>query len=409
MPNAPVPSRHTAETIIFAGCLIALITFGPRAAVGMFQIPMRTDYGWGPETFGFAIALQNLIWGIGSPIAGMLADRHGVTRVLWAGACLIAAGLVLWSFSNVPWQFHLGAGVLIGTGLACASFNLVIGAFGKLLESERRALAIGAATASGAMGQFLFPPGGAALISNYGWHSTLITFGSITLLVVPLAAILNTARPGATAKIGPTGPHRSPLQVFKEALSYKSYVLLVLGFFTCGFHVAFITAHLPAYIIDRGLSAEAGGWTLALIGLANAVGSLSSGWLCSRVQRRFLLACIYFGRSIIILTFILTPISFGSCMAFGVAMGILWLSTVPPTSSLVMTMFGTRNVAMLYGFAFFSHQVGGSLGVWLGGIAVKSTGSYDLVWQLSIALGIISALLNLPIRERPAQPLAAAE
>jgi predicted MFS family arabinose efflux permease len=280
----------------------------------------------------------------------------------------------------------------------------VLGAFSKLLPEGWRPLAFGAGTAAGSFGQFLFPPVGTALIDAYGWHQTLVIFGATVLLVLPLSLAMAT-RPGAQAAAAdaPPPPSQSIGQALAEAFRHRSYVLLVLGFFTCGFQLAFITAHLPAYLKDMGLSAAVGGWTLAVIGLANAFGSLGSGWLSTRMSKRWLLAWIYLGRSAAIVAFILLPASPVTAIAFGVTIGVLWLSTVPPTSSLVMLMFGTRYMAMLYGFAFFSHQVGGFLGVWLGGVLYEWSGGYDVVWWLSVALGLASAAINLPIVERPVE------
>ncbi|HLM41544.1 MAG TPA: MFS transporter, partial [Microvirga sp.] len=372
-------------------------------SAGLFQIPMTVEYGWGRDVFSLAIALQNLLWGVGQPFAGAVADRFGAFRVLCGGALLYAAGLVVMAYATSPGLMHLGAGFLIGFGLSGCSFNLVLGAFSKLLPEQWRPMAFGAGTAAGSFGQFLFPPIGNVLIDSLGWHQALVVFAGTVLLVMPLALALAT-RPGAAGASGPAAlPNQSIRQALSEAFQHRSYVLLVLGFFTCGFQLAFITAHLPAYLKDAGLSAAIGGWTLAVIGLANAFGSLASGWLSTRMSKRWLLAWIYFGRSIAIAVFILLPASPVTAIAFGISIGLLWLSTVPPTSSLVMLMFGTRYMAMLYGFTFFSHQVGGFLGVWLGGRLYEAYGSYAAVWWLSIALGIASALINLPIKEQPVE------
>ena len=398
----PASARHISpELVVGAGCLIALITFGPRAAAGLFQLPMSAEYGWGREVFSLAIAIQNLLWGVGAPFAGAVADRFGMVRVLCAGALLYALGLVVMSQATSPGMMHLGAGVLIGFGLAGCSFNLVLGAFSKLLPETWRPLAFGAGTAAGSFGQFFYPPIGNILIDSLGWHQALVVFALSVLAVLPLSLplatrALNTPNAGSSPVAD-----QSIAQALSEAFRHRSYVLLVLGFFTCGFQLAFITAHLPAYLKDAGLSAAIGGWTLALIGLANAVGSLYSGYLTARVSKRWLLAWIYLARSVVIAAFVLLPASPASALLFGLCMGLLWLSTVPPTSSLVMLMFGTRYMAMLYGFAFFSHQVGGFLGVLLGGVLYEAYGSYTFVWWLSVALGFASALINLPIREEP--------
>ena len=389
-------TRLSPQAVVLAGCAIALISFGPRAAAGLFQVPMTSEYGWGRDVFGLALAIQNLCWGMGQPFAGAIADRFGAVRVFCAGGLLYALGLVLMSYGTTPVLVHLGAGVLVGFGLSGCSGNLVISVFGKLLPESWRPMAFGASTAAGSLGQFLFLPTASVLIDTVGWHQTLVGFAVIVLVILPLSLALATPRAEAKAAAGPA---QSIPQALAEAFRHRSYVLLVLGFFTCGFQLAFITVHLPAYLKDGGLSTAVGGWTLAAIGLCNAVGSLGAGWLTGRMSRRWLLAWIYLGRSLAITVFILLPLTPVTAVGFGAAMGFLWLSTVPPTSALVMLMFGTRYMAMLFGFAFFSHQVGGFLGVYLGGVLYEMNGSYDLVWWLSVALGLASAAINLPIRE----------
>lgn len=405
--------RIGPEWIVFAGCAIALIGFGPRASSGLFQLPMIETYGWGRDTFSLAIAIQNLLWGVGAPFAGAMADRFGMTRVLWVGAVLYAAGLALMSQATTPGMLHLTAGVLIGFGLSAASFNLILGAFGKLLPESWRPLAFGAGTAAGSFGQFFYPPIGNILIENFGWQQALLVFSASVLLIMPLAVMLGT-RPGPNTSnmAGPSpAPNQSIAQALREAFRHPSFVFLTLGFFTCGFQLAFVTVHMPAYLKDAGLPSWVGGWTLATIGLANAVGSLTAGWLSGRMPKRQLLAGIYFGRGVVIAIFLMVPPTPTTCILFGLFMGLLWLSTVPPTSGLVMLMFGTRYMAMLYGFVFLSHQVGGFLGVWLAGLLYEMRGSYDLVWWSSVALSFASALINLPIREQPVvrPTLAAAE
>lgn len=407
--NSAAKRSHAPEIIVVAGCLIALISFGPRASAGLFQIPMTLQFGWGRDTFGLALAIQNLLWGLGAPFAGAIADRFGIVRVLCVGALLYAAGLVMMAYATTPLQLHFGAGVLIGFGLSACSFNLILAAFGKLLPESWRPLAFGAGTAAGSFGQFLFPPIGNILIETLGWQQALIVFAFTLLPVIPLATMLAMRKTGAAVGHAAAAnlPNQTIRQALGEAFKHRSYVLLVLGFFTCGFQLAFITVHMPAYLKDAGLPAWVGGWTLAAIGLANAAGSLGSGWLSSRMPKRHLLAWIYFGRAVAIAAFILIPASPTTAIIFGITIGLFWLSTVPPTSSLVMLMFGTKYMAMLYGFAFFSHQVGGFLGVLLGGILYERFGSYDIVWWLSVALGVASALINLPIVEKPvARPQA---
>lgn len=392
--------------VLIAGCLIAMLTFGPRSTAGFFLLPMSHDFHWGRDVFGLALAVQNLLWGLGSPFAGAIADRFGTVKVLCVGAVLYSAGLALMALASTPALLHLSAGVLVGFGLSACSFNLVLAAFAKLLPERWRALGFGAATAAGSFGQFLFPPLATGLIGAVGWHETLMVFAAVVLLVIPLSFALATRGTAAVSAVNV--PSQSIRGALGEAFRHPSYVLLVLGFFTCGFQLAFITVHMPAYLADQGISAAVGGTTLALIGLFNIIGSLSAGALSSRFPRKWLLATIYTARGVVIAAFILTPTTPMTCFVFGASIGLLWLSTVPLTSGLVMLMFGTRYMAMLYGFAFFSHQVGGFLGVFLGGFLYETTGSYNVVWWLSIALSFASAAINLPIRERPvARPAVA--
>jgi MFS family permease len=398
-------SWRTPAVVLVCGCLIAMLTFGPRSAFGFFLTPMSSAQGWGRDVFALAFAIQNLLWGIGQPFAGAVADKFGTVRVLCTGIVLYAAGLALMTVSTTPATLDLTAGVLIGFGLSGCSFNIVLSAFGKIMKPEWRGLALGLGTAAGSFGQFLFAPFGVALIDSQGWQAALIVFACLLLLAVPLALVLTT--PPATSS-AESGKQQSMSHALWEAFGHRSYVLLVLGFFTCGFQLAFVTAHLPSYLIDRGLDAHVGGWTIAIIGLFNIVGSLTSGYLGNFVPKRYILSTIYFVRALSIAIFISLPASTATTLAFGVITGLTWLSTVPPTSGLVAVMFGTRWLAMLYGFAFFSHQVGGFLGVLLGGIVFEATGSYNPVWWLSVFFGVASALINLPIVEKPVGRFAAA-
>jgi MFS family permease len=407
---APAPSKlapwRTPMVLIAVGCVIALIAFGPRSALGQFLAPLSFDRGWGREAFSFAIAIQNLLWGAAQPFAGAFADRFGPVRVLCAGAILYAAGLVGMATSTSVIGLDLTAGVMIGFGLAGCSFPMVIGALGKLVPDHWRGFAFGAGTAAGSFGQFLYSPLAHSLIQAFSWQTALLIFAGTLLLVLPLSLALAT--PSSAPAVGAAKP-QSSRQALVEAFGHRSYVLLVLGFFTCGFQLAFVTVHLPSYLVDRGLGAEAGAWTIGLIGLFNIVGSLTAGWLSGKMPKRYLLSIIYFGRAAAIVGLITLPPSTASVLVFGAVTGLLWLSTVPPTSGLVALMFGTRWLTMLFGFAFFSHQVGGFLGVWLGGWAFEATGSYDVIWWLSVFFGVASAVINLPIVEKPvARPAAAA-
>jgi len=405
-PEASKPEAwRTPAMIVLSGCLIALLSFGPRSAAGQFLTPLSFANGWGRDVFSMAFAIQNLVWGIAQPFAGAVADRFGTVRVLCTGGILYGLGLAIMAYAANPLALDVSAGLLIGFGLAGCSFNLVLSAFGKLVPEAWRSLSLGAGTAAGSFGQFLFSPLARVLIDSFGWQQALLIFAAGMLLVLPLSLALATPR--AATGTGGAAP-QSLRQALAEAFGHRSYVLLVLGFFTCGFQLAFITVHLPAYLVDRGLSAEVGGWTIGVIGLFNVLGSLSAGWLSTRMPKRYLLSVIYMLRAAAVLAFVMLPVSAATSITFGAVMGLLWLSTVPPTASLVAVMFGNRWGGMLYGFAFFSHQVGGFLGVWLGGWAFEATGSYDVVWWLSVFFGVASALINLPIVEKPVTRLEVA-
>jgi MFS family permease len=398
---------RTPAVIVGFGCLIALLAFGPRSTLGFFLTPMSNANHWGRDVFAFALAIQNLLWGAGQPIAGILADRFGAPRVLCAGAIMYALGLVLMTHATSAPMLDLSAGVLVGFGLAGSSFMVVLAAFGKLLPPQWRSLAFGAGTAAGSFGQFLYSPIAVALMDQFGWQQAMVIFAVSLLAVLPLSLALAAPKKLVAKQTAAQAASQSLRQALNEAFGERSYVLLVLGFFTCGFQLQFITVHLPSYLVDRGLSATIGGWTIASIGLFNIIGSLGSGWLGERMPKRYLLSFIYFIRAAAILAFILFPVTPFTCIAFGATMGLMWLSTVPPTNGIIALMFGTQWFATLSGLAFFSHQVGGFLGVWLGGIVFDRTGSYNAVWWLAILFGVLSALINIPIVEKPV-PRAAA-
>jgi MFS family permease len=398
-----IVSWRTPALVIGFGSLIALIAFGPRSTLGFFLTPLSSANHWGRDVFAFALALQNLLWGVGQPLGGIIADRFGSVRVLCGGALLYALGLVLMAHATSAPMLDLSAGVLIGFGLAGCSFPVVLAALGKIVPLQWRSRAFGFGTAAGSFGQFLYSPVAVALMDVFGWQETLVIFAVSMLAVLPLSLALATPPS--------EGVHASESQSLRQALSeafvHRSYVLLVLGFFTCGFQLQFITVHLPSYLVDRGLSAQVGGWTIATIGLFNIVGSVTAGWLGDRMPKRYLLSFIYFVRAAAILVFISFPVTPFTCLVFGATMGLMWLSTVPPTNGIIALMFGTRWLATLAGFAFFSHQVGGFLGVWLGGIVFDRTGSYNMVWWLAILFGVLSALINVPIVEKPVARVAA--
>jgi MFS family permease len=389
--------------VVGYGCLIAVIGFGARFGLGFMLAPVSAARGWGRDVFSLALALQMLFWGLAQPLTGALADRYGPPLVLSFGAIVYALGLATMAYATTPMMLCLTAGVLIGVGLAGSSFTIVSGAFGKLMPPAWRSLAFGAGSAGGSFGQFLFAPLSVALISAYGWQSTLAVFAALVLLMVPLSAPLAVPpSPPAVSR------QQSLMQALTEAFGHRSFVLLMLGYFTCGFQTFFIGVHFPAYLMDRGLPAEIGGWALALIGLFNIVGSIGSGWLGDLMPKRFILTGIYLARSAAIALYITLPPSPAATLLFAAVMGLLWLSTIPPTSSLVAIMFGPRWLAMLLGVSFLGHQFGGFLGVWLGGLLFDMTGSYDTVWWIAILLGLVSALINLPIVEKPVHRIAAA-
>ena len=401
-------SWRTPAVILICGCAIGMLGFGPRSALGFFLTPISSANGWGRDVLAFALAIQMLLWGAGQPLAGALADRFGAPLVLGVGAILYALGLALMAYATSPAIMHLTAGVIVGFGLAGSSFMIVMGSFGKLLPPQWRTLAFGAGTAAGSFGQFLFSPLAVVLIDQIGWQHTLAVFALILCLIIPLAMALaspqDTLLPAPRARM----QQQSMAEALSEAFGHKSYVLLTLGYFSCGFQTFFMSVHLPAYLVDRGLSAEIGGWTLAVIGLFNIVGAIAAGWLSGFLPKRYILAFIYFGRAVAILVYLMLPVSPAVTIVFGAVLGLFWLSTVPPTSGLVAVMFGTRWITMLFGLTFFSHQLGGFLGVWLGGVLFERTGSYDAIWWLSILLGLLSAVINLPIVEKPVERLAPA-
>jgi len=382
--------------IVLCGCLISMLSFGPRSALGFFLTPQSQVNGWERDVFGLALAIQNILWGAGQPVAGALADRFGIAKVLCVGGLFYALGLALMAYSTTSLLLDLSAGVFIGFGLAGCAFSIVLSAFGKLLPESWRSLAFGAGAAAGSFGQFLYAPLTVSLIDAIGWQETLVVFAAIMLMVLPLSSALAS---GGAGKQG--GAQQSLSQAVSEAFGQRSYVLLVIGFFTCGFQLAFITVHMPAYLLDRGLSAHWAAWTIGAIGLFNIAGSLMSGWLSNVMPKRYILSVIYFGRALAVLVFILLPVTPASSIIFGAVMGLLWLSTIAPTNGIIALMFGTRWLATLAGLAFFSHQVGGFLGVWLGGVVFVRTGSYDAVWWLSVLVGVLSAVINLPIVEKP--------
>lgn len=394
--------RNAILFVVLAGCAIALISFGPRASFGLFLAPMTEFRGWSREIFAFAIALQNLIWGAGQPIAGMLADRFGTAVVLAFGGVLYALGLIGMAFAESVLALQIFAGLFIGLGLAACSFSIVLSAFGKLLPAERRSWAFGVGTAAGSLGQFIFAPFSQVLIADYGWFQSLLIL-SVFLMIIPLLAlVLRTPKDSQPVVMESDIGFKAQLS---EAFRHSSYLWLISGFFVCGFQVAFITVHLPPYLNDLGYASLAG-WAIAIIGLCNVIGAYSAGIIGQKHSRRLSLSLIYFIRAVAIALFIILPASPLTIYLFSAVIGFMWLSTVPLTSGLVALMFGTRYMATLFGFVFFSHQVGSFLGIWLGGRLYDTTGSYDVVWWLGVGLGIFAAIVHLPIKEKPVARLA---
>lgn len=405
--RAAPPWYHTVTAMIVAGCLVAIVNFGVRSTFGFFTVPISEAHGWPRETFSFAMALQNLVWGIATPLAGMLADRYGSARVLMAGAVIYAVGVAMMALTDTPPLFTLGGGLLVGIGVAFSSFSIVMAALGRIVPPDRRSWAFGIATASGSMGQFIFAPLGAMLVAAYGWQQALMVLAGLSLLIILFAAPLMSQNTSASR---PT-PGEADLTMKRAigiAFGHRSYILLVSGFFVCGFQLAFITVHMPAYLAEHGISKEFAGLAMGLIGLFNVVGSYVSGIIGGRGEKHVPLAFIYLARAAITAGFVLLPVSDVTTLLFTTSMGLLWLSTVPLTMGLVTVMFGTRYMATLYGFVFVSHQIGSFLGVWLAGRLYDLYGSYDIVWWLSVALGVFAFLVNLPIREQREPRFAAA-
>lgn len=388
--------------MLVAGAVILALSLGIRHAFGLFLQPISIDAGWGRETFGFAIALQNLVWGAAQPFTGRLADRFGAGPVIVAGAVLYVLGLVAMALPQGEVAFVLSTGLLIGLGLSGTTFPIVFGAISRAASPERRSLAMGIAMAVGSFGQFVMLPGAAAGIAWLDWSSTLIVMSILAAAMIPLAVPLFERRDGGEgAAAGEAG------EALRLALGHRGFWLLSLGFFVCGFQVVFIGTHLPAFLADEGLGGGVASTVLALIGLLNIAGTYYAGLWGGRLRKPMLLAWIYLGRAIAIAAFVLLPVSAGSAYLFGVLMGLFWLSTVPLTNGTVMAVFGVRNMSMLGGVVFFAHQLGAFLGGWLGGALYDRLGSYEAAWWLAIGLSLIAALLNLPIRERAAVPRAA--
>ena len=391
--------------VLLCGAAVVTLSMGIRHGFGLWLQPITIERGWTRETFAFAMAVQNLTWGVAGLFAGMVADRFGAFRVLLACGVAYAAGLMTMAVASTPWTFLLSTGVLVGIAQAGTTYAVVYGVIGRNVTPEKRSWAMGVAAAAGSFGQFLMVPVSNGLIGSVGWQGALFALGAMALLILPLAFGLR--EPGFGG--GQTKPQQSIASALREAFAYPSFQLLMAGYFVCGFQLAFIGVHMPSYLKDNGLTPSVATTALALIGLFNVFGTYLAGSLGQRLPKKYLLSGIYGLRSLSIIAFLLLPLTPWSVYVFAAAMGLLWLSTVPLTSAMVAQIFGVQYLSMLGGFVFLSHQVGSFLGVWLGGRLYDATGSYDLVWWIAVGLGVFAALVNLPVREQPiARPQLAA-
>jgi len=404
MTNTKSTTSIALPIIIVAGCVIAMTSFGVRSTFGLFTLPVTAEFGWGREVYGLALAVQNLMWGLIQPIAGGMADRYGTAKTLSVGALIYITGLIIMATGGSEASLYIGGGILAGIGIGTASFAVVMAAFGRAVPAEKRSFVFGIATAASSAGQFVFAPIGQQFINAFGWQTTLVYFAAFLLLIIPLSYALK----GKTEHSHEDTEDLPVIETLRRAFKHRSYSLLVAGFFVCGFHLAFVTVHMPAYLVQCGLSPDVGSWALALIGLFNIAGSLAAGYLGGKVPKQLLLASIYLSRVVVTGLFLLIPVSEVSAYLFAAFTGLLWLATVPPTAALVSGFFGPKYMGMLYGFAFLSHQVGSFFGVWLGGVVFDRTGSYDLVWYLGILLGLAATALHLPISEKRSDKFKAA-
>jgi len=381
--------------VLLCGAAIVTLSMGIRHGFGLWLQPVTMERGWTRETFAFAMAVQNLTWGVAGLFTGMVADRFGAFRVLVACGVAYAAGLALMALASTPWAFLASAGVLVGIAQAGTTYAVVYGVIGRNIGAEKRSWAMGVAAAAGSFGQFLMVPVENGLIGSAGWQGALLALGAAALLIVPLAFGLR--EPGLAS--GRTRPQQSIIAALREAFAYPSFQLLMAGYFVCGFQVVFIAVHMPSYLKDHGLAPDVAATALALIGLFNVFGTYVAGSLGQRLPKKYILSTIYAVRSVAIVVFLSVPLTPWSVYLFASVMGLLWLSTVPVTSAIVAQIFGVQYLSMLGGFVFLSHQIGSFMGVWLGGKLYDATGSYDVVWWIAIALGVFAAIVNLPVRE----------
>jgi MFS family permease len=393
-------SQHqplSLSQVLICGAAIVTLAMGIRHGFGLWLQPITTQYGWTRENFAFALAIQNLTWGVTGIAAGMLADKFGAFKVIIGGAILYALGLVGMAYANTPFLFALSAGILIGAAQSGTTYAVIYGVIGRNVPAEKRSWAMGVAAAAGSFGQFLMVPTEGFLISSFGWQQALVMLGFATLLMIPLSFGLREAAfaGGATA----VKRDQTIVQALIEAFKYPSFQLLMAGYFVCGFQVVFIGVHLPSYLKDQGLSPQVASYALALVGLFNVFGTYIAGSLGQSMSKTKILSFIYFARAIIVTIFILAPLTPMSVYIFASLMGLLWLSTVPPTNAVVAQIFGIQHLSMLSGFVFFSHQIGSFLGAWMGAVIFDANKSYDVMWYIIIALGVFGGLINLPVKE----------
>ncbi len=390
------PKTLSMFQVLLCGAMVVTLAMGIRHGFGLWLQPITQAQNWSRETFSFAIAIQNLSWGFFGIFAGMVADKFGAFKAIVCGAILYALGLAGMAQATTPLAFMLSTGILIGAAQAGTTYAVIYGIIGRNVSADKRSWAMGVAAAAGSFGQFLMVPTESSLIQNFGAKEALMILSVAVLMIIPLAFGLR--EPGFAGGQAPAR-EQSILQALKEAFKYPSFQLLMAGYFVCGFQVVFIGVHMPSYLKDKGLSPEVAAYALGLIGLFNVFGTYAAGVLGQRMPKRHILSFIYAARAVVITIFLVAPLSPTSVYIFSAVMGTLWLSTVPPTNATVAQIFGVAHLSMLGGFVFMSHQVGSFMGVWLGGYLYDRTGSYDIVWQLSIALGVFAALINLPVKE----------
>jgi MFS family permease len=400
MTSTSTTSSHQSlslSQVLICGAAIVTLAMGIRHGFGLWLQPITTQYGWTRENFAFAIAIQNLSWGVAGIAAGMLADKLGAFKVIIGGALLYALGLFGMAYAATPFLFALSAGVLIGAAQAGTTYAVIYGVIGRNVPAEKRSWAMGVAAAAGSFGQFLMVPTEGFLISSFGWQQALVMLGFATLLMIPLSFGLREH--AFSSGSVPAKRDQTIVEALKEAFKYPSFQLLMAGYFVCGFQVVFIGVHLPSYLKDKGLSPQVASYALALVGLFNVFGTYIAGSLGQKLAKRKILSFIYFARAVSVTIFILAPLTPMSVYIFASVMGLLWLSTVPPTNALVAQIFGIQHLSMLSGFVFFSHQIGSFLGAWMGAVIFDANKSYDVMWYIIIALGVFGGLINLPVKE----------